>query len=95
MLMLATLVVEAIGLMFSAFAVALALSWLAFRLGMLVGCPAPFVTAAGAIAVLTVADVFACGDFARISAAFALPMLLMCWVEARGWKQATIARRQV
>ncbi len=94
MLVVATIAVEACGLICGAFAAALALSWLVFRLGVRVRRPVPFVIAAGAIAVLTVADVFACGAFPRISAAFALPMLLLCWVEARGWRQATIVRCQ-
>jgi hypothetical protein len=94
MLVVATIAVGACGIIGGAFVVALALSWLVFRLGVFVRRPLPFVIAAGAIAVLTVADVFACGAFVRISAALALPMLLLCWVEARGWRQATIARRR-
>lgn len=94
MLMVVTIAVVACGIIGGAFAAALALFWLVFRLGLLVRRPVPFVIAAGATAVLTVADVFACGAFFRISTALALPMLLLCWVEARGSQQATLARRQ-
>jgi hypothetical protein len=79
MIEVATMAVEVVGMIGGQLLAAIALCWLTCRLGKYTGRPAICTSAVAILAFLTVLDTFACGQFARASAAFALPMLLFLW----------------
>lgn len=83
MIEVAAIALGAFGMIGGGVAVALALCWLTFHLGETTRSLGTCTILAGVFAVLTLADVFSCGEFPRVSAAFSLPMLLFLWDSAR------------
>lgn len=93
MIEVAAIALGAFGMIGGGVAAALAFCWLIFHLGKATRCPGASSVIAGGFAVLTLSDAFSCGEFARVTAAFSLPMLLFLWDSARqGCKAPTTVR---
>lgn len=84
----------AFGMIGGGIAAALAFCWLTFHLGTATRSPGTCTILASVFAVVTLADVFSCGEFPRVSAAFSLPMLLFLWDSARAGYQASTTASQ-
>lgn len=89
MIEVAAIALGAFGMIGGGVAAALALCWLTFHLGKTTRSLGACTILVGVFAVLTLADVFSCGEFPRVSAAFSLPMLLFLWDSARTGCQAS------
>lgn len=84
----AAIALGAFGMIGGGVAAALALCWLTFHLGKATRNLGACTILTGVFAVLALLDVFSCGEFLRVSAAFSLPMLLFLWDSARTGSQA-------